>query len=80
MAEQEQDGRQIGIQKIYVKDFSFESPRTPGVFKKTDLLHGGDGYAVETVVNENEVHKLILSLRAAGAAGFIEYPLNKVIP
>ena len=36
MAEQEQDGRQIGIQKIYVKDFSFESPRTPGVFKKTD--------------------------------------------
>jgi preprotein translocase subunit SecB len=26
----------IGIQKIYVKDFSFESPGTPGVFTKAD--------------------------------------------
>jgi preprotein translocase subunit SecB len=28
--------RQIAIQKIYVKDFSFESPRTPQVFQKSD--------------------------------------------
>ena len=36
MAEQEQNDKQIGIQKIYVKDFSFESPRTPELFTKSD--------------------------------------------
>jgi len=36
MAEQEQAERQIGIQKIYIKDFSFESPRTPEIFTKSD--------------------------------------------
>ena len=33
MAEQE---KQISIQKIYIKDFSFESPQAPSVFTKTD--------------------------------------------
>lgn len=28
--------KQIGIQKIYIKDFSFESPSTPGVFTTGD--------------------------------------------
>ncbi len=28
--------KQIAIQKIYVKDFSFESPHTPDVFTKTN--------------------------------------------
>ncbi|MGI9203276.1 MAG: protein-export chaperone SecB [Woeseiaceae bacterium] len=28
--------RQLAIQKVYVKDFSFESPHTPQVFAKTD--------------------------------------------
>lgn len=38
MAEQEQstEPKQIAIQKIYVKDFSFESPHTPDVFTKSD--------------------------------------------
>ena len=38
MAEQEQNTaeKQIAIQKIYVKDFSFESPHTPDVFAKQD--------------------------------------------
>lgn len=36
MAELQQgtEGKQIAIQKIYVKDFSFESPRTPEVFTR----------------------------------------------
>lgn len=36
MAEQQQgtEGKQIAIQKIYVKDFSFESPHTPEVFTR----------------------------------------------
>jgi preprotein translocase subunit SecB len=36
MAEQETPQRQIAIQKIYVKDFSFESPHTPDVFTRSD--------------------------------------------
>ena len=38
MADQDQSAsaKQIGIQKIYVKDFSFESPHTPTVFTKSD--------------------------------------------
>ena len=30
--------RQLAIQKVYVKDFSFESPHTPQVFTKSDCL------------------------------------------
>jgi preprotein translocase subunit SecB len=33
MAEQE---KQISIQKVYIKDFSYESPQAPSVFTKTD--------------------------------------------
>ena len=38
MAENEQTAvdKQLAIQKIYVKDFSFESPHTPQVFAKND--------------------------------------------
>jgi len=38
MADKEQNTstKQIAIQKIYVKDFSFESPHTPDVFTKSD--------------------------------------------
>ncbi len=38
MAENEKKAadKQLAIQKIYVKDFSFESPHTPHVFAKTD--------------------------------------------
>ena len=38
MADQDQSTpeKQIAIQKIYVKDFSYESPHTPEVFKRSD--------------------------------------------
>ena len=37
MAEQEQaNQKQLAISKIYVKDFSFESPQSPGIFKSGD--------------------------------------------
>lgn len=38
MAENEQKAaeKQLAIQKIYVKDFSFESPHTPQVFSRND--------------------------------------------
>jgi preprotein translocase subunit SecB len=37
MAENEQaTDKQLAIQKIYIKDFSFESPNTPQIFSRTD--------------------------------------------
>ncbi|MDX1508001.1 MAG: protein-export chaperone SecB [Woeseiaceae bacterium] len=33
MAEQENEDKRLSIIKIYVKDFSFESPQSPGVFR-----------------------------------------------
>jgi ATP phosphoribosyltransferase len=35
--------------------------------------------AVETVIDEHVVRELIPQLKAAGAEGIIEYPLNKVV-
>ena len=37
-------------------------------------------YSVETVVDEPQVRTLIPQLKAAGAEGIIEIPLNKVVP
>lgn len=36
--------------------------------------------ALEVIIDESEVKRLIPALRRAGARGIIEYPLNKVIP
>ena len=38
------------------------------------------GYAVETIVDESVVRRIIPELKRAGATGIVEYPLNKVIP
>jgi ATP phosphoribosyltransferase len=38
-----------------------------------------DWVAVETIIDEKVVHEIIPQLKAAGAEGIIEYPLNKVI-
>jgi len=35
--------------------------------------------AVETIIDEKIVREIIPQLKAAGAEGIIEYPLNKVI-
>ena len=42
-------------------------------------LNDADWFAVESVVEEHQVRDLIPILRAAGATGIIELPLNKVI-
>ena len=50
----------------------------PRDFWKTDF-DDADWFAVESVVEERQVRDLIPVLRAAGATGIIELPLNKVI-
>lgn len=42
-------------------------------------LHGADWVAVETIVEEAIVRKIIPELKKVGAQDIIEYPLNKVI-
>lgn len=42
--------------------------------------NGEDWVAVEAIVSSKQVRELIPRLKAAGATGIIEYPLNKVIP
>ncbi len=44
------------------------------------LANGGEWVAVETVIEEREVRKLIPALKRAGAEGIIEYALSKIIP
>jgi len=44
-----------------------------------NTLSDDEWVAVETVISENEVRELIPKLKAAGAEGIIELPLNKVI-
>ncbi|MCU0651589.1 MAG: ATP phosphoribosyltransferase [Candidatus Omnitrophica bacterium] len=52
----------------------------PALKEPTVSNLSADGwYAVETVIDEKIVRILIPGLKRAGAAGIIEYPLNKVI-
>ena len=63
MAETEEQQKQIGVQKIYLKDFSFESPKSPGVFAssewqpKTNL----NLRSAHTPAAEN-VHEVVLTI------------------
>jgi ATP phosphoribosyltransferase len=43
------------------------------------MLYDKNWVDIDTVIDEEEVKRLIPELRKAGAQGFIEYPLNKVI-
>jgi len=43
-------------------------------------LSDQDWYALEVMINEKLVRELIPKLKMAGAAGIVEYQLNKVIP
>ncbi len=43
-------------------------------------LWGTDWLAVDTIVDESVVREIIPALKASGAEGIVEYPLNKVIP
>jgi len=63
MAEEETPTKQIIIQKLYIKDASFESPNTPNVFKggewnpKTDL-----NLSSSHVPYEDDTHEVVLTI------------------
>jgi ATP phosphoribosyltransferase len=52
----------------------------PALKRPTISMLSEEGWvAVETMIDEKIVRTLIPALKAAGAQGIIEYPLNKVI-
>ncbi len=64
MAEQDQAAnKQLSIMKIYIKDFSFESPQSPGVFQAKD-------WSPQTNLNlrssqskmDDNIHEVVLTL------------------
>jgi preprotein translocase subunit SecB len=66
MAENEQPtpDKQLAIQKIYIKDFSFESPNTPAVFGRKDWAPKTDLNlrTAHTAGSEDNNHEVVLSI------------------
>lgn len=63
MAEQDAQQKQISIQKIYLKDFSFESPSSPKVFTSSDWkpqtnLNLRSGHSQVT----DDIHEVVLTI------------------
>lgn len=64
-----QAGKQFGIQKIYVKDMSFETPNSPGIF--TQDWHPEINLELNSQANKiaDGVHEVVLSLTVTAKLG-----------
>ena len=71
MAEQEQSAdKRLSISKIYLKDFSFESPQSPDIFRRSD-------WKPQTNLNlrsthnavEGSIHEIVLTLTVEAKEG-----------
>ena len=72
-------GLKLNVQRDRVKQIIGILPalRMPTV---SPLANGDDWVAIETVIEEQHVRRLIPELKRLGAEGIIEYALNKIIP
>jgi ATP phosphoribosyltransferase len=72
-------GLKLNVQRDRVKQVIGILPalRMPTV---SPLANGDDWVAIETVIEEQHVRRLIPELKRLGAEGIIEYALNKIIP
>jgi ATP phosphoribosyltransferase len=78
IAAEEKVGLKMNVKKADLKKVI---ALLPALKKPTVSNLSEEGWlAVETVIDEKIVRILIPKLKAAGAQGIIEYPLNKVIP
>jgi ATP phosphoribosyltransferase len=77
IAAEEKVGLKMNVKKTGLKKII---ALLPALKKPTISSLSEEGWlAVETVIDEKVVRKLIPELKKAGAQGIIEYPLNKVI-
>jgi ATP phosphoribosyltransferase len=71
----------VGL-KLNLPDHKLEAMlhELPSLRRPTiSTLAGGGWVAVETIIDESVVREIIPQLKALGAEGIIEYPLNKVV-
>ncbi len=77
IAAEDKVGLKMNVKKADLKGVI---ARLPALKKPTISGLSDDGwFAIETIIDEKIVRELIPGLKAAGAQGIIEYPLNKVI-
>jgi len=77
IAAEEKVGLKMNVKK---ENFKKVIAKLPALKKPTISGLSDDGwFAIETIIDEKVVRVLIPALKAAGACGIIEYPLNKVI-
>ncbi len=77
IAAQEMVGLKMNVRK---RDLEKVISKLPALKKPTiSALSTTDWWAVETIIDEKMVRRLIPQLKKAGAEGIIEYPLNKII-
>lgn len=77
IAAEEKVGLKMNVKK---EDLKGVIAKLPALKKPTISGLSDDGwFAIETIIDEKVVRVLIPALKAAGACGIIEYPLNKVI-
>lgn len=77
IAAEEKVGLKMNVKKENLKKVI---AKLPALKKPTISGLSDDGwFAIETIIDEKVVRVLIPALKAAGACGIIEYPLNKVI-
>jgi ATP phosphoribosyltransferase len=77
IAAEDKVGLKMNVKKENLKAVIAQLP----ALKKPTIsgLSDDDWFAIETIIDEKVVRVLIPVLKAAGACGIIEYPLNKVI-
>jgi len=77
LAARDKVGLKMNIGESKVKDLltALPSLRNPTI----SHLASSDWVAVETIIDEKIVREIIPQLKALGAEGIIEYPLNKVV-
>ena len=63
MAEEKAAEKRLSISKIYMKDFSFESPQAPGVFRQADWKPKTDlNLRSSHTALEDDRHEIILTI------------------
>jgi len=69
MAEESPAEKRLSIGKIYMKDFSFESPQAPGVFRQTDWKPKTDlNLRSNHTTLEDDNHEIVLTITVEAKA------------
>jgi ATP phosphoribosyltransferase len=80
LAAEEKVGLKMNVARRHLEAVLAELPALKRPTIAPLASDGEEWVAVEAVVGKREVRELIPRLKAAGAQGIIEYPLNKVVP